>query len=1579
MNTTYIRFVVLLFAVLWMGKGYGQDPISGGGPGASTLYYKDGDGDGYGDPNRTRAATSRPVGYVTNNRDLDDGNQWITNIAPRYFYRDKDGDTFGNPAVRLYRSARPTGYVTNNKDCDDDKGWVRPNLVWYQDYDRDGYGNKNIVKRQCYRPSGYVDNHTDLNDRAALITNIPPKYYYKDGDGDGFGLENIRIYSSEQPTGYADKSGDCDDGDVARHPNTVWYRDGDGDDWGSNDVPIEINEPPTLIQCEQPIGYVIRLGDCNDDDINVHPNTVWYKDHDDDGFAERTVTQCFYPGIDFTYEVLPLGDCDDDDKLLNPDTVWYKDKDGDGFAELTKVQCAYPGEGYTRTILQLGDCNDGDKRVHPNTVWYKDKDGDGFAELIKTQCEDPGAHYSIREIPLGDCDDDDDQIHPNTVWYADGDNDGFGDPNVTKKQCSAPTGYVLNSSDVCPGEFGELQGCIYSPENFVFTRTYQQAMLSESALSNEDQVIEGITFYDGLGRPKQQVAIRASADAKDIVTHMAYDEYGRQAKEYLPFRRDHIPSGGYSIVDIERDINSYYQNKYSDDFTGMSLSEVNAYSEKIYEHSPLNRVLEQGAPGKAWQAKPDQNNDHTIKFDWKANTAAEGIVCFTVGFPTTTDTEAPILEHSRVYGAGELMVTITKDENWQAGQTHPYDHTTREYTDKLGRVVLKRTYSKNIPHDTYYVHDDYGNLAFVIPPKVNTTDGVSQSELDELCYQYKYDYRNRLIEKKIPGKGWEYIVYNRLDQPILTQDALLKAQDAWLYTKYDAFGRVAYTGKLTDSRDRKTIQDEATAYTNQLWVTKTTTGIRYDDGGYPKVTSGETLTINYYDGYGFDVAVLTAPTTVYGQAVTDRTKSLATGSKVKVLGTDKWITTVTYYDAKARPIYVASKNNYLNTTDIVESKLDFVGKVLETRTTHTKGSNAPIVTVDTFTYDHMGRLLTQSQTINNGTTEQIVSNTYDALGQLVTKQVGGGLQEVDYTYNVRGWLQKINSDSKNDNDLFDFSIAYNNPVHGATALFNGNISETSWQTANDNVQRHYRYGYDALNRITAATSNDNRYNLSGVTYDQMGNILSLQRTGHLNDAATNFGAMDILSYQYDAGNKLRGVTDTGNKAFGFKDGSNTNDDFEYDANGNMILDRNKGITAITYNHLNLPETVSISNAQGTGNISYIYDATGAKQKKIVTEGSSLTNTEYAGGYVYKNDALEFFNHPEGIVEKEADGYKYVYQFKDHLDNIRLSYKDVNKDGMISQSEIIEESNYYPFGLEHKGYNNIIVGREHHYKYNGVEHEKSLGLNLYEMDWRQYDSSIGRFTSIDPYSTNFSDLTTYHYSYNSPILFNDPDGLFPENFASTVVNDQGMIIDHKDDGDTNIYLNSRAGQVVGEEEEGEDYKVGDQLFVVDNKVDTFFELALETNKVKEETDIVNQADKRVEDQLSKLLDLVNSGVKLNNDEVEYLANLLAERDKLSQASLILQHKKRKLKQLFDAYQNEIPWGEAVLNGTNSAINFIVNLFKLGDFESIIEKPDGSGETFSSEKKKGLKKSLGLRPADARRTHQKLPYTLDYYDY
>ncbi|WP_084050395.1 DUF6443 domain-containing protein [Aquimarina macrocephali] len=829
---------------------------------------------------------------------------------------------------------------------------------------------------------------------------------------------------------------------------------------------------------------------------------------------------------------------------------------------------------------------------------------------------------------------------------------------------------------------------VLSDKNYIHSTVPQTAMtiaqieaVNCTNINDVDKTIESVTYFDGLGRPIQQRAIKASKDGKDIVTHIEYDVYGRQDKQYLPFEASNTV-GSYKDINVNQDINQYYKDNYTDDFPGITntnLGEVNAYSESIFDKSPLNRVIKIGAPGTAWKANPNSDADHAIKTDWYTNKVNE-VIYFKVDFANPNDTEAPSLVKDGFYGANQLYITITQDENWTPAAGN--NHTTKEYKDKQGRIVLKRTFNAGSAHDTHYVYDRFGNLTYVIPPKVDTsTTSISAIELTELCYQYKYDYRNRLIEKKIPGKGKEYIVYNKLDQPIMTQDTNLKATNAWLYTKYDAFGRVAYTGKITDPKDRAALQTEATAYSDALWVDRIAPvlvdGVQlyYNDGGYPKVTNATLLTINYYGDYtvlGSEDTFFNAPATIYGVTPRAQTKSLPVVSKVRVLETLDWITTVTYYDTKSRPIYVASKNEYLNTTDIIETKLDFVGKVEETTTTHIKDSHAAIVTIDSFMYDHMGRVLNQTQKINTQDPEVIAANTYDALGQLVSKKVGNGLQDIHYKYNVRGWLKGINDVNNLGNDLFAFGINYNTPQLGATPLFNGNIAETHWKTQsvnpnppNNPVSTSYVYSYDALNRIVSATDNTGNYSISNITYDKVGNILSLNRKGHINAAATDFGDMDILSYTYDSGNKLMKVSDAAPiDQFGFKDDAvnttaDTSNDYVYDTNGNMTEDQNKGITGITYNHLNLPQTVTVNNTDHNGNINYIYDATGAKLKKIATEGSSLIETEYAGNYVYKNGNLEFFNTSEGYVEQHSDGFKYIYQYKDHLGNIRLSY---NKGG-----------------------------------------------------------------------------------------------------------------------------------------------------------------------------------------------------------------------------------------------------------------------------------------------------------------------------
>jgi RHS repeat-associated protein len=60
-----------------------------------------------------------------------------------------------------------------------------------------------------------------------------------------------------------------------------------------------------------------------------------------------------------------------------------------------------------------------------------------------------------------------------------------------------------------------------------------------------------------------------------------------------------------------------------------------------------------------------------------------------------------------------------------------------------------------------------------------------------------------------------------------------------------------------------------------------------------------------------------------------------------------------------------------------------------------------------------------------------------------------------------------------------------------------------------------------------------------------------------------------------------------------------------------------------------------------------------------------------------------------------------------------------------------------------------------YRFNGQEYQDELGLNLYDMDYRDYDPAIGRWTGIDPV-THF-DQSTYMAMNGNPVMFADPSG------------------------------------------------------------------------------------------------------------------------------------------------------------------------------------------------------------------------------
>ncbi len=658
----------------------------------------------------------------------------------------------------------------------------------------------------------------------------------------------------------------------------------------------------------------------------------------------------------------------------------------------------------------------------------------------------------------------------------------------------------------------------------------------------------------------------------------------------------------------------------------------------------------------------------------------------------------------------------------------------------------------------------------------NITFLSTEQLLDKTAYQYKYDNYNRKIEQKTPGKGWEYNIFDQLDRVILTQDANLKKQNLWQFIKYDAFERVVYTGKYQSSLLRNDLQIQADNFINgnssnlsnieerSSSISLGGTILNYSNSAFPKTDVTEISSISYYDDYNFtDSDKPIAPTTVDGQNVTIYTTGLLVANFRKTIDASSWTKNYSYYDQNTRPIYTFEKN-YLGGYTKTETTFDFRGKIKKIVTKHKKDSNQlnDLLINDRYEYDHAERIIGEYQSVNSQPEVAIVKNIYDEIGSLKQKKIGGltssndPLQLVSYTYNIRGWLTKINDPNAMGNSLFGLELKHENPTIVANTLYNGNISQVQWKNAlPSSGLKTYNYQFDQLNQLSETqfiNSNNNTHTTSfseKISYDENGNITTLKRSGNVL-TNPNLVTMDNLAYVY-SGNQITKINESGDINEGYRTLNITLDTYEYDDNGNLIKDRNKGIESIVYNNLNLVREVLFTNGK---KIKFNYDASGIKLSKEFINGGNSTVTNYIGGFQYLNGDLQFFPTSEGYAVKLNDSFKYVYIYGDHQGNNRLSYCDVNNDNKIDTTEIQSATDYYAYGMSHAGELVNNLASSYLYKLQGKEYNNEENLGLYDFGSRMYDPTIGRWMTPDP-QNQFS--SPYLALGNNPVLMTDPNG------------------------------------------------------------------------------------------------------------------------------------------------------------------------------------------------------------------------------
>ncbi|MDR6571143.1 DUF6443 domain-containing protein [Chitinophaga ginsengisegetis] len=862
------------------------------------------------------------------------------------------------------------------------------------------------------------------------------------------------------------------------------------------------------------------------------------------------------------------------------------------------------------------------------------------------------------------------------------------------------------------------------------------------------EVRQNTQYFDGLGRPLQTVSKGTSSSGKDLVTSTLYDEFGREQFKYLPYaQQSGNTSDGKFKTDPFNSQKAFYQNTT---LNPGAVGESVYYNRVDFEPSPLDRELKTYAPGNTCAkndvATVERGGNRPVEQQYLMNIAADGVRIWDM---PATGGIIPTSATNRVYAAGELYKNVTRDERGAR---------VVEFRDKEDHVVLKKAELTGGAADghngwlcTYYIYDDLGYLRCVIPPKavelIKSSWVIDAVTAGELCFFYRYDGRNRMIIKKMPGADSTEMVYDVRDRLVFTRDGNLKAQSRWLVTFYDDLNRPAMTALYNSASTREALQGTMNSATSG---TQTITHnipepadlvIAYHDGrsrymartsitfenGFEAGTS-ETqaeinpaanqdtfsivatnplpdiaasaltpLTYTFYDNYSYagkhaaesgDFNKPQAGSNPYAEPVTatsTMTNGFVTGTKVRVLGTDKWLTTTTYYNDKGRVIQSIS-DNIGEGRDIVTNLYDFSGKLLSVYQRHKnlRSGTTPETTLRTmFSYDAAGRLDSLKNRVNDVDSLQrtISLNSYDELGQLKTKRLGvtgtaTQMETLNYEYNIRGWLMAVNKGFVNTAgstaNWFGQELSYDYGF--ATNQYNSNIAGIKWKSKSDNIPRAYGYNYDLTNSLTVADFTQQNsgstewkrdqkdFSVSGLTYDANGNIQSMTQRG-MN--GTTLQTIDSLKYGYGTNsNKLSFVTDKRNNSQSqlgdFKEiNNNETQDYWYDSSGNVIKDLNKNIAVIRYNHLNLPDSIAVT---GKGTVKYLYDALGNKLRKIVTDNtvtpSKIVTTDYINGFVYQNDSLQFISHEEGRIRTvfktgQPVNYKYDYFVKDHLGNVRV--------------------------------------------------------------------------------------------------------------------------------------------------------------------------------------------------------------------------------------------------------------------------------------------------------------------------------------
>jgi RHS repeat-associated protein len=772
----------------------------------------------------------------------------------------------------------------------------------------------------------------------------------------------------------------------------------------------------------------------------------------------------------------------------------------------------------------------------------------------------------------------------------------------------------------------------YKPADYTaaagnYIRTYQpqqpttDATYVTSTSRTVDEVNVSTQYFDGLGRPLQTVNWQASPGKQDIVAPVVYDDFGREQYQFLPYTSPTASGtgnpGDFKMYPFTEQSN-FYTNTYKTEQPALA-NEKYFYSKTNFEPSPLNRVSESYAPGNSWAGSEGGSAAKKVSMQYLVNTAADAVRIWHIDFNTTIadNTNIPYTDINDIndtYADGQLYKNVILDEAGNA---------TVEYKDKEGQVIFKKVQIGTIAADfsgysgflcTYYIYDDLNQLRTVLQPKAIAamiTAGnwiLSQTVVNELCFRYEYDYRQRMIAKKVPGAGWVYMVYDSRDRLAFSQDANMSAKSQWMYTVYDDLNRPVQTGIMSYSGSRDALQSLMPATPVSSITTNTGTnqnitpadmlissrengragyqatnsivfdnGFTSEDNGSftaeivteaPNTFTDNNLTVNglvtpsgatlypltytYYDDYG----------------ATAKTYSATNNAKLDD-GTHPYLETLPAQNSKATKgmvtvtkVRVIEDPNNLNEGKWLETVnfYDDKGRVIQVQSTNYKGGNDIVTNCYDFTNKVVSSYVVHNNVSGNvNNLSVLTSMLYDHSGRLlsITKTINDDAANKrkisDNTYDALGKLKEKKTGQKSATDtdpLEDDNYNYN---------IRGWLKDINW--------------YGGATYASQMNSASNKWFSMDLSYDWGFNNNASQYNGNISGTrwkTAGDGQERAYGFAYDKANRLLKGDFTQNNSgwvtdpivdFSMKIGDGVSTD-TYDENGNIIKMFQKGILGV---------------------------------------------------------------------------------------------------------------------------------------------------------------------------------------------------------------------------------------------------------------------------------------------------------------------------------------------------------------------------------------------------------------------------------